>query len=339
MALVGHQERKVESHKRLVDGLRASLGPEILLALEDPRVVEIMLDPTEELFVERLGSKIEKVGTLSASDAESVIGTVAHALGTEVTVDRPIISGELPLGGHRFEGLLPPTVALPTFTIRKKTSLKIQLGRYIQDGTLSQEQADFLRQMMAQRKNIIVSGGTGSGKTTFVNALLAELVDIAPDDRLLILEDTKEIQCYARTQVPLHTTDCVDISRLLKSALRLRPDRIIVGEVRDGAALSLLKAWNTGHPGGIATLHANSAALALRRLEQLVAEVTQKTMKDVIGDAVDVVIHLKRTATGRKVEEILMVTGVENEAYKIYPWDNREGTWSMGSQKEHAHAV
>jgi len=150
MALVGHQERKVESHKRLVDGLRASLGPEILLALEDPRVVEIMLDPTEEVFVERLGSKIEKVGTLSASDAESVIGTVAHALGTEVTVDRPIISGELPLGGHRFEGLLPPTVALPTFTIRKKTSLKIQLGRYIQDGTLSQEQADFLRQMMAQ---------------------------------------------------------------------------------------------------------------------------------------------------------------------------------------------
>ncbi len=334
--MVGLYARKEESRRRLVDGLKASLGKDILEALEDPLVIEIMVDPTEEVFVERLGSKIEKVGTLSASDAESVINSVADALRTEITADCPIISGELPIGGHRFEGIIYPVVSSPTFTIRKKASLKTHLARYVEDGTLTKHQSDFLRQSISSRKNIIVSGGTGSGKTTFVNALLAELEDIAPDDRLVILEDTKEIQCHARTQVSLHTTDCVDIARLLKSALRQRPDRIIVGEVRDGAALSLLKAWNTGHPGGITTLHANSAALALRRLEQLVAEVNQKEMQDVIADAVDVIVHLERTPKGRKIQEILSVSSFEKGSYQIYPWVYTEDALTKVREKENA---
>ena len=150
---------------------------------------------------------------------------------------------------------------------------------------LTEHQASVIRSAISSRLNIVISGGTGSGKTTLANAIIAEIVEAAPDDRLVILEDTAEIQCAAENAVALHTSDAVDMARLLKSTMRLRPDRIIVGEVRDGAALTLLKAWNTGHPGGVTTIHSNTALSALRRLEQLTAEVSQQPMQDVIGEA------------------------------------------------------
>lgn len=308
-----------ESRRRLIAGLKDSLGEIIITALNEIDVVEIMLNPDGRLFIERVGAAIEHAGGMSAHDAEIVIGKVAHALGTEITPDRPIISGELPLDGHRFEGLLPPVVSKPVFTIRKKASLLIDLDAYVADGIMSQMQAAIIRDAVAKRKNIVVSGGTGTGKTTLTNAIIAEIVVATPEHRLVILEDTAEIQCAAENAVILHTSDNVDMQRLLKSTMRLRPDRIIVGEVRDGAALTLLKAWNTGHPGGIATVHSDSAMTALIRLEQLVAEVSQQPMPQVIAEAVDLIVSIERAPKGRVIRDILTVDGFRDGQYRVSP--------------------
>ncbi len=305
------------SHPRLVRKLQDALGETICSALEDPSVVEIMLNPDGRLFVERVGQGIDSMGNLQPGAAEIIIGSVAHALLTEADEDQPIISGELPIGGHRFEGLLPPVVAGPSFTIRKRASRLISLEDYVRSAIMTVDQVDVIRKSIDARLNIVVSGGTGSGKTTLVNAVIAEMVHRAPEHRLVILEDTVEIQCAAENAVSLHTTDSVDMARLLKSTMRLRPDRIIVGEVRDGAALTLLKAWNTGHPGGITTIHANSAISALRRLEQLTAEASQQPMREVIGEAVDLVISIERTPRGRRVREVIHVESFSGGQYQI----------------------
>jgi len=177
-------------------------------------------------------------------------------------------------------------------------------------------QADVIRNAIESRLNIVISGGTGSGKTTLANAVIAEIVQTAPEDRIVILEDTAEIRCVAENAVALHTSDTIDMARLLKSTMRLRPDRIIVGEVRDGAALTLLKAWNTGHPGGVTTIHSNSAMSALRRLEQLTAEVSQQPMREVIGEAVDLIVSIERTGRGRRVRDVLHVESFNGSRYE-----------------------
>lgn len=304
------------SQPRLVRKLQEALGRTICMALEDPAVVEIMLNPDGCVFVERLGHGITSMGTLASSAAEIVIGSVAHALSYEADAERPIISGELPIGGHRFEGLLPPVVAAPTFTIRKRAVQLILLDDYVRQKVMTRAQAQLIRSAVAQRLNIVIAGGTGSGKTTLANAVLAEMVAFGPEDRIVLLEDTCEIQCAARNALSLRTSDAVDMARLLKSTLRLRPDRIIVGEVRDGAALTLLKAWNTGHPGGITTIHSNTALSALRRFEQLTGEVSQQPMREVIADAVDLVVLIERAGGGRRVREVVGVRGFDGTRYR-----------------------
>jgi type IV secretion system protein VirB11 len=298
---------QLHSHPRLVRKLQDALGDRLCVALDDPTVVEIMLNPDGRLFIERLGHGMAPAGEMAAAAAETVIGSVAHALQSEADHERPIVSGELPIGGHRFEGLLPPVVTAPSFTIRRKASRLIPLDDYVAARVMSESQAQLIRSAISSRLNIVISGGTGSGKTTLANAIIAEIVRTEPDDRIVILEDTAEIQCAAENAVALHTTDSIDMGRLLKSTMRLRPDRIIVGEVRDGAALTLLKAWNTGHPGGITTVHSNTAMSALRRLEQLTAEASQQPMHDVIGEAVDLIVSIERTPKGRRVRDVLHV--------------------------------
>lgn len=307
---------QLRSHPRLVRKLRDALGDQLCTALEDVTVVEIMLNPDGRLFIERLGHGVSPAGAISAATAEIVIGSVAHALQSEADSERPIISGELPIGGHRFEGLLPPVVSAPAFTIRRRASRLIPLDDYVTSKVITEAQASVLRSAIASRMNIVISGGTGSGKTTLANAVIAEIAATAPDDRIVILEDTAEIQCSAENAVSLHTTDSVDMARLLKSTMRLRPDRIIVGEVRDGAALTLLKAWNTGHPGGVTTIHSNTAMSALRRLEQLTAEASQQPMQEVIGEAVDLVVSIERTGKARQVREVIHVKGFGNARYR-----------------------
>lgn len=316
--------QQLASHPRLVRKLQEALGDQLCVALDDATVVEIMLNPDGRLFVERLGHAMAPVGKMAAATAETVIGSVAHALNSEADDERPIISGELPIGGHRFEGLLPPVVKAPTFTIRRRASHLIPLEEYVGSGIMRNCQAEVIRDAIASRMNIVIAGGTGSGKTTLANAIICEITKAAPQDRMVILEDTAEIQCLAENTVSLHTSDTIDMARLLKSTMRLRPDRIIVGEVRDGAALTLLKAWNTGHPGGVATIHSNTAQSALRRLEQLTAEVSQQPMHDVIAEAVDLVISIERTPRGRRVRTILQVDRYQNGEYVTDVLGNEE---------------
>jgi P-type conjugative transfer ATPase TrbB len=304
------------SRDRLVRKLREALGEAVCQALDDASVLEVMLNPDGRLFVERLGEGIAAIAELDPDAAEIIIGSVAHALQTEVDGARPIISGELPVGGHRFEGLLPPVVAAPSFTIRRHASRLIPLGDYVAAGIMTAPQARAIRQAIASRHNIVICGGTGSGKTTLANAVIAEMVAADPDDRMVILEDTTEIRCTAQNAVALRTSDAADMGRLLKSTMRLRPDRVIVGEVRDGAALTLLKAWNTGHPGGVTTIHANSALSALRRLEQLTAEVSLQPMHAVIGEAVDLVVSIERAGRGRRVRDVMHVNGFNGAQYQ-----------------------
>ncbi|AMS45432.1 P-type conjugative transfer ATPase TrbB [Aminobacter aminovorans] len=313
----------LRSHPRLIRKLQEALGDKLCVALDDPTVVEIMLNPDGRLFIERLGHGVAPAGEMSAATAEIVIGSVAHALHSEADDDRPIISGEMPIGGHRFEGLLPPVVASPTFTIRRRASRLIPLDDYVASKVMTEEQVCVIRNAIASRLNIVISGGTGSGKTTLANAVIAEIVETAPDDRLLILEDTAEIQCAAENAVALHTSDTIDMARLLKSTMRLRPDRIIVGEVRDGAALTLLKAWNTGHPGGVTTIHSNTAESGLRRLEQLTAEASQQPMREVIGEAVDLIVSIERAPKGRIVRDILHVESFANGRYQTESYSRK----------------
>lgn len=307
---------QLRSHPRLVRKLQDALGDQLCVALEDASVVEIMLNPDGRLFIERLGHGVAEAGVMAPAAAEVVIGSVAHALQSEADDERPIISGELPIGGHRFEGLLPPVVSGPAFTIRCRASRLIPLDDYVTSKVMTEAQASAIRSAIDARMNIVISGGTGSGKTTLANAIIAEIVSAAPDDRMVILEDTAEIQCAAENAVCLHTSDTIDMARLLKSTMRLRPDRIIVGEVRDGAALTLLKAWNTGHPGGVTTIHSNTALSALRRLEQLTAEASQQPMQEVIGEAVDLVVSIERTGKGRRVREVIHIEGCSNNHYQ-----------------------
>ena len=297
--------------------LEDALGSDIQSALDDPNVVEIMLNPDGQIFIERVGQGVSHGGELRVEAAETIVGIVAHALASEANHDHPIVSGELPNAGYRFEGLLPPLVLAPTFTIRKPASMVMSLSDYVRANAMSGEDADVIRNAVQSHLNIVIAGGTGSGKTTLANAIIAEIVATEPDQRLVILEDTAEIQCAAQNAVTLHTSETTDMARLLKSTMRLRPDRIIVGEVRDGAALTLIKAWNTGHPGGVATIHANSAASALTRLEQLVAEVSAMPMREVIGEAVDLIVAIARTPTGRRVTEILHVENYRNGGYQL----------------------
>ncbi|CAN7676053.1 P-type conjugative transfer ATPase TrbB [Pararhizobium sp. LjRoot255] len=308
---------QLRSLPRLIRKLQDALGDRICVALDDPTVVEIMLNPDGRLYIERLGHGIAPAGEMNRSAAEIVIGSVAHVLNSEVDADRPIVSGEIPMGGHRFEGLLPPIVSAPSFTIRRRASRLIPLEDYVTSKVMTSHQALVIRNAIRSRLNIVISGGTGSGKTTLANAVIAEIVETAPEDRLVVLEDTAEIQCAADNAVTLHTSDTIDMARLLKSTMRLRPDRIIVGEVRDGAALTLLKAWNTGHPGGVTTIHSNTAGSALQRLEQLTAEASQQPMQAVIGDAVDLIVSIARTAKGRLVTDILHVEGFAAGQYQI----------------------
>ncbi|MFG1365874.1 P-type conjugative transfer ATPase TrbB [Xanthobacter versatilis] len=306
----------LRSHPRLIRKLQEALGDRLCVALDDPTVVEIMLNPDGRLFIERLGHGIAPAGEMAAATAEIVIGSVAHALQSEADDERPIISGELPIGGHRFEGVLPPVVAAPSFTIRRRASRLIPLDDYVSSNVMTEMQAQVIRSAICARLNIVISGGTGSGKTTLANAVIAEIVRTAPEDRIVVLEDTAEIQCAAENVVALHTSDTVDMARLLKSTMRLRPDRIVVGEVRDGAALTLLKAWNTGHPGGVTTIHSNTAISALRRLEQLTAEASQQPMREVIGEAVDLVVSIERMPKGRRVRDVVHVERFASGRYE-----------------------
>uniref|UniRef100_E6QNU3 KlbA protein n=2 Tax=root TaxID=1 RepID=E6QNU3_9ZZZZ len=319
MNINAHDQQEQQAHARRVEQMRRILGPEIAALFDDTGVVEIMANPDGRVFVERLGSGISPLGEIDASRVQSLLGLMADYLHTTVSRDRPIVEGAMPIEflRSRFAGAIPPMVEGASFSIRLPARSVYTLDQYVESGIITAAQLDTLSDAVLSRKNILVSGGAGSGKTTLSNAIIdriSKLSDIGT--RIVIIEDTRELQCTAPNVVQFLTDDDagIDMTRLLKLTLRYRPDRILVGEVRDKAALALLKAWNTGHPGGIATLHANNPEAALLRLDQLCQEAGVPAQQTLIHEAVDIVLQIARDSNhpaGRRISAILDVKSGE----------------------------
>jgi P-type conjugative transfer ATPase TrbB len=300
--------------------LRTALGPAIAEFLDDPSIVEVMLNPDGRLWIDRLADGLADTGEqLSPADGERIIRLVAHHVGAEVHPGAPRVSAELPGTGERFEGLLPPVVSSPAFAIRKPAVAVFSLDDYVAAGIMSASQADALREAVALRQNILVAGGTSTGKTTLTNALLAEVAKSS--DRVVLIEDTRELQCRTENLVALRTKDGVaSLSDLVRSSLRLRPDRIPIGEVRGAEALDLLKAWGTGHPGGIGTIHAGSAIGALRRLEQLIQEAVVTVPRALIAETIGLIAVLSGRGLSRRLTELARVEGIKPDGdYRLAP--------------------
>lgn len=305
-------EVEAELIGRRREALEFAFGEAVMRALKDPDVVEIMLNDDGTLWIEKQG-EMRHAGLITPSDALAILSGVASALNVELSKQEPIVEGELVFfDGERFEGLAPPVVKQATFTIRKKPTQVYKFADYIRSGAMSFGQAEWLRRALVERKNILVIGGTGSGKTTFCNGLLAELAEMCPDVRMILMEDTRELQCTLKNRVFLRTSPWTTMEDLSLAINRLRPDSITVGEMRAGAAaLAMLKLWNTGHPGGLGTAHANSAAEGLTRMDQLIQEVSAHPQRVLIGEAVNVVVFLQKEKGQRKVKEIIRVNGYD----------------------------
>lgn len=302
---------------RTIEKLNREIGSIIRNALSDTKTVEVLLNADGKIWHERLGEKMIQIGEMKSSQAESIIKTVAGFHAKEITKSKPLIEDILPLDGSRFAAQLPPIVTSPTFAIRKKASSVFTLSQYINCGIMTNEQSLIIKEAISQHKNILVIGGTGSGKTTLVNAIIDEMVRLDPSERIVIIEDTGEIQCRAINSIQYHTTSEISMTQLLKTTLRMRPDRILVGEVRGPEALDLLDAWNTGHEGGVATLHANNSTAALARLHSLITRnpLAPKEINPLIGEAVHLIVHIARAPEGRIIKEILEIDGFHNNEF------------------------
>jgi type IV secretion system protein VirB11 len=325
--------------ERYIEKLVREFGDTLMTRLRDPLTEDIVLNPDGKLWVKSVGKSFQMFGTMPASQALSALGTLAAIKGTVIHHDQPVLETDLPIDGSRFQALIPPVVSSPVFAIRCRPKKVFTLNDYESAKILSdkddplntpRERDDFLQRVrglshreviqraVAAKKNILIVGSTGSGKTTMVNAVLHELSCTAPDERVLLIEDTTELQCTVVNHVALLAVGRVTMLDCLRSCMRLKPDRIVVGEVRGAEAHTMLKAWNTGHPGGAATVHANDAVSGLRRLESLVAEATSAPQQALISEAVDVVIFIdaeKSSKAGRKVREVIVVLGYEDGKY------------------------
>ena len=302
---------------RAIEKLKRDMGRSLMEALEDPETLEIMLNPDGKLWREKFGQPMFCMGTVPVQRSKTIIQTIAGFHKKIIDSNSPFLECELPIDGSRFAGQLPPLVAGPTFAIRKKASRIFLLDEYVDKGVMTRVQADFICRAIAAHKNILVIGGTGSGKTTLLNAIIAEIVRQFPDERICIIEDTGELQCAALNFVQYHTTINVTMTDILRLILRMRPDRIFVGETRGPEALDMLDAWNTGHEGGAASLHANNTLSALTRLRSLISRnpCAPREIEPVIGEAVNVIVQISKTSEGRRIKEIREIQGYENGEY------------------------
>jgi type IV secretion system protein VirB11 len=293
--------------KRRRSALQRALGAAIADALDADDVVEALVNEDGVVWFDRVGAGLERTPyILSVPDREAAIRLLAHEAGETVGEDRPLLATILPDTAARVQAVLPPLASAPILAIRKRPKFIYRLDDYVAAGIATRAQAERLADGVAAERNIVVAGGTGSGKTTLLNALLAE--PAFRSARVVILEDTAELQCASPNAVQLltkRTEPQVSLRDLVQMTLRLRPDRIVVGEVRDGAALEVLKAWNTGHPGGLLSLHANSAEDALGRLEDLCMEARATAPTRLIASAIDMVVFITRREGGRAITDII----------------------------------
>ncbi len=312
--------------RRLDELLRRQLGPRILAAIADREVTEIIINEDGRVWFESHSEGMHEADlVLEPSRVESLIGTVAASLGAVANGSNPIIEGELPIDGIRFEGLLPPVARKPCCVMRKPAQVLHTLADYVRDAIVTDTHACILREAIDRRLNIVIAGGTSSGKTTLAGALINEMVERCdPRERYVILEDTLEIQCRARNLAQLHTAESADLTRLVRTTMRLRPDRIIIGEVRGAEALALLKAWNTGHPGGVTTIHANSARAALTRLSSLVQEAGVPPQPELIAETINLLAFIVRKPQGRQLNELVRVDAYgATEGFRLTPVEDQ----------------
>lgn len=302
-------EQRIIERDRQIELLKRVLGDVFLSYLFNDTVIEIMLNSDGKLWIDELGKGMQEVGYINSSKSIVAINTVASMLNKTINYDNPILEGEFPIDNSRFAAQIPPVVANPTFSIRKKAKLIFTLEDYMKQNIISNSNMEFIKKAIANHENIIIIGGTSSGKTTFTNACIDYMSKICNEERIIIIEDTNEIQCSSVNSILYHTSISCSITDLLKTTLRMRPDRIIIGEVRDYTALDLLDAWSTGHSGGISTIHANNARQALERLENLVSRhpFCPKDIKPIIANAVDVIVSIKKINKDRKIDEIIKV--------------------------------
>lgn len=283
--------------------------------LEDPKTVELYRNPDGRVWRESHGAGRVELCEMADAAAEQVVRYAASTMSDAVNRQRPNVSATLFGGRVRFQGALPPVVTSPTFVMRVAGASVIQIEQYVDRGVMPANWAEALRSAVAEKQNVLVAGGTGSGKTTLLNALIGEVTD----DRVVTIEDTRELRVTAADHVALVTKPTeprVSMGELVRLTLRMRPDRILVGEVRGGEALDLVKAWNTGHPGGLGTIHANSATDALQRLEDLIGEVVANVPRRAIAAAVDLVAFIRREPSapaGRRVTELVRVVGLRSD--------------------------
>jgi len=304
-------------YKKLEEALERYFGDEIINYLKrDEDVIEIMANPDNSLFIEKIGQPMQKVGVVKPQNIRAIINTLASYHNMVIDQDQTILECEVPFCGSRFLGKIPPSVSSPSFTIRKKATKIFTLSDYLKEGIITENQKIIIEESVKNKKNILIVGGTGSGKTTLTNAIIETISTLTPNDRVLIIEDTAEIQCSAKNKVISRTTKKVSMQDLVKSSLRERPDRVLIGEIRGKEALDLITIWNTGHPGGVATVHANSAYEALTRLERLLALANALNMQEEIAQAINTIIFIKKTLTGRVVDEILEIQHYDREKQK-----------------------
>lgn len=321
------QDGDTLAQERLLDHLHDALGPRILAHLADSGVTELRVNDDGRVWITRLGIGRQDTGlTLDIAASARVINTVAHAIELEVGRGNPSFPAELPGTGYRFHGLMPPVVKRPVFVIRKKPARVFTLDEYAAHGIMSARQAAVLRDAVATRHNILIAGGTDSGKTTLANAILAEMSGTG--DRIITVEDTLELICEAEDYVSLRTVPGVRTLRdCLRDVLRMTPDRIIVGEVRGPEVIDMLGGWNTGHPGGLATVHANSAADALERLEDLVRQGGEVPVPRTLAKAIDLIVFIRQDTVlrdgvqtrQRRISEMLRVEGEDGGKYCTTP--------------------
>lgn len=284
------------------------IGPVVVEGLSDPRNLDVVINPDGKVFAERSDGTRACLGDADPTSTERAVGIVAHVCKRELGVSRVRLTARLPWSGDRFTAHMRPGGGGPAISIRKHLKRSICLGDYKDVGALTPRLYEVLMTAVHERRRVLVVGGTGSGKTTLVNALLSEVAAVCPTDRVYAIEEVRELRIENADSAQIEC-EGEAFRHEVEFAMRMNPGRLCVGEVRGGEALELIKAWTSGHAGGFATVHANSAAAGVRRLG-LLAEIGlgRAVPFELLADALEVVVMVQRTSTGaREVSEVVKV--------------------------------
>lgn len=300
---------------KLRERFQRCLGAGLSHLLAQSDVTDVLVNADGQVWIKRVGAGLETIElVLEASTVLALIKTTAALVGSLVNDEHPILEARVPGAGWRFEALLPPVVEAPVLAVRKLSPTVYALSRYVETGGMSRAVYDGLREAVRARKNVLVIGGTGSGKTTLVNALLQEVALQDPNERPVIIEDTPELQCPCAGAVKLQACGSISMARLLQATLRLFPSRIVVGEIRGAEALVLVNAWNTGHGGGVCTVHANNARAGLVKLEQMAQQgAPGGVSRHQVALAVHTLVFIAERHGKRRVEELVHVRGLSTD--------------------------